>query len=664
MVHSPQLQLLGRPRLAVADGRLGEGLPDKAYVLAALLVLGPREPTSRDVLMTRLWEDAGRANALTNMRQLVARIRHLETSLGVSLFEVSRTSIMVADATSVDLSILAQVAPVASAQRLDELVALYRGDLLEGIEGLGLELTRWVNSERKSLRERFIGATLDGAARVGGPAAVRALKRLNDIAPYDEAVGRGLLQALFDTGDVQGTARVYNDLRSRLRDDLHIQPSAATDELFLHLMRQAPEPHNRVSASAKKAQADANNAAGTVEPGKLRDTTGIPRLAILMPSKAPLSAAGARATALAGALMEDVTIGLCRLRSVAMIAPHSAWQFSRSNFIDAVKPFDIDYVLETQVGDDPSGGDGALRLAVKLVHTATRQIPWAEKYSLQVGDAAARYRDLTNWIVRTLGDAVEQAELVKHGAVRDPGAYGLYLNGRQHMRVLDLPSLRRARKLFAAAIERAPNFSLAHSGIARTLVFEWVLRAQGNKELLEEAVRSATRAISLDPFDGDGHRELGRAALYLGDLDESLRGFDRAEQYAPHHADMLADYADTLIHNSSTAEAKARIDAALDLNPLPPDDYRWTAGGINFFLGNYDEALSHLERMKNLDPALKLLAACAIRAGDKPAARKYKDRALELNPDFDLESWITKLPQRDPRHRKEYADALKAAGFH
>ena len=26
--------------------------------------------------------------------------------------------------------------------------------------------------------------------------------------------------------------------------------------------------------------------------------------------------------------------------------------------------------------------------------------------------------------------------------------------------------------------------------------------------------------------------------------------------------------------------------------------------------------------------------------------------------------WITKLPQRDPRHRKEYADALKAAGGH
>jgi DNA-binding SARP family transcriptional activator/Tfp pilus assembly protein PilF/TolB-like protein len=662
MVHAPQLQLLGRPRLAVAGGRLAEGLPDKAYVLAALLVLGPGGPTSRDELMARLWEDATRANALTNMRQLVARIRHLETSLGVALFEVSRTSIVIAEATSSDLSMLSQVGPVASAQRLDDLVALYRGDLLEGIDGLGLGLTRWINAERQRVRERFIGETLDGALRVGGQAAIRALRRLSEISRYDESVCRGLLQALFDVGDVQGTALVYNDLRSRLRDDLHIEPSAATDELFLHLMRQAPESYGRPPASARTAKAEAATAGS--EPSKLRDTTGIPRLAILMPAKAPLSTVGVHATALAGALMEDVTIGLCRLRSVAMIAPHSAWQFSRANFIDAVKPFDIDYVLETQVGDDPSGGEGALRLAVKLVHTATRQIPWAEKYSLQVGDAAARYRDLTNWIIRTLGDAVEQAELVKHGALRDPGAYGLYLNGRQHMRVLDLPSLRRARKLFAAAIERAPNFSLAHSGIARTLVFEWVLRAQGNKELLEEAVRSARRAISLDPFDGDGHRELGRAALYLGDLDGSLRGFDRAEQYAPHHADMLADYADTLIHNSSTAEAKARIDAALDLNPLPPDDYRWTAGGINFFLGNYDEALAHLVRMKNLDPALKLLAACAIRAGDKPAARKYRDRALELNPDFDLESWITKLPQRDPRHRKEYSDALKAAGFH
>jgi len=660
MLHMPQLQLLGRPRLALAGGRPAEGLPDKAFVLAAMLMLGPSGPISREVLTSRLWEDAGRPNALTNMRQLVARIRHIETELHTSLFEVSRTTIAVAEAAASDLATLSRLEPIGTAARLDEVVALYRGDLLEGLEGLGLELTRWIDTQRKGLRDRFIAETLAGADRVGGPAAVRALKRLSEIAPHDEAVCRALLRALMALGDTQGTARVYNEMRSRLRDDLHIQPAAETDELFLNLMRQASEPHARPAASVKKAQAEA----APVEPNKLRDATGIPRLAILMPAKAPLGAVGVRATALAAALMEDVTIGLCRLRSVAMIAPHSAWQFSRTNFIDAVKPYGIDYVLETQVGDDPAGGEGALRLAVKLVHTATRQIPWAEKYSLKVGDVAERYRDLSNWIVRTLGDAVEQAELVKHGALRDPDAYGLYLNGRQNMRVLDLPSLRRARKMFSAAVDRTPNFSLAHSGIARTLVLEWILRAQGNRELLEEARRAAQQAVALDPFDGDAHRELGRAALFLGDLDGSLHGFERAEQYAPHHADMLAEYADTLMHNSETVEAKARIDAALGLNPLPPDEYLWSAGGVNFFLGKYEEALGHLERMKNLDPALKLMAACAIRAGDKSAARKYRDRALELNPDFDVETWINKLPQRDPRHRKDYADALKAAGFH
>lgn len=663
MLHTPPLQLLGRPRLAIASPGGADVLPEKAYVLAALLLLGPAGPTSRSILTTRLWEDASHAKALNNMRQLIARTRHFETQLDRPLFDVSRTAIAINGASHSDLTALLELKPIETSAGLEAATALYRGDLLEGIEGLGFELSRWIDSERKKLRGRFVALILRGAEQLGGQGAVLALRRLSQIAPHDDAVCRGLLRALSGVGETQQLSLAYSDFRSRLRDDLQLQPSAETEALFLSLSKPSTARSRPVEpASARRAQPKAEAAAP--EPTALRDTAGIPRLAILMPTRSPLSAAGDPATALAAALMEDVTIGLCRLRSVAMIAPHTAWQFSSSNFIAAVKPYGIDYVLETQVGEDPSGGAGALRLAVKLVHAATRQIPWAEKYSLQIGDAAERYRDLTNWIVRTLGDAVEQAELVKHSAVRDPGAYGLYLNGRQHLRVLDLPSLRRARKLFTAAIDQSPQFSLAYSGIARTFVFEWVLRAQGNKELLEEARRAAQRAVAIDPFDGDGHRELGRAALYLGDLDGSLRGFDRAEQYAPHHADMLADYADTLMHNSSTAKAKARIDAALSLNPLPPDEYLWTAGGVNFFLANYDEALRHLERMKNPDPALKLMAACAIRSGDKVAARKYRERAIELNPDFDVDSWIAKLPQRDQRHREEYADALKAAGFH
>ena len=49
--------------------------------------------------------------------------------------------------------------------------------------------------------------------------------------------------------------------------------------------------------------------------------------------------------------------------------------------------------------------------------------------------------------------------------------------------------------------------------MARSYVVEWVLRAGADHALLDKARLHAERAVSLDPFDGNGYRELGRAAV-------------------------------------------------------------------------------------------------------------------------------------------------------
>jgi DNA-binding SARP family transcriptional activator/tetratricopeptide (TPR) repeat protein len=663
MSVQPQLLLFGPPKLVSDNAEIAKMFPAKTYLLAALLLLRVPRTASRQSIATLLWEDAPHTVGLANSRRLLARIREGEASLGWELFSISHDSIGLRDNGEwTDVARFLSERPPASKAELDALFALYRGPLLEGVTGIGIDLGKWLDAERDKLQRRLLDLGLRGGRGVGGAEAVYTLERLSQLAPYSDEVCQDLMTAFAGGGHSQDVVRTFQKFRSAMRDDLQRQPAAETEALFLRLTRQRIEP--RTEARPAAAEALHRHREGDMsQPQASPNVVRIPRMAILMPVLSQGAAPASEVLPMASALLEDVTIGLCRLRSVAMIAPHSAWQFSKPGTLEAIRPFGIDYVLETHVGGHRLKGQPA-GLAVKLIHAGTRRIVWAEKYSLAEAEAPERYRNLTNWIVRTLADAVEQAELVNHSIVRDPGAYGLYLNGRQHMRGLDLPSIRRARKLFTAAIEAAPGFSLPYSAVARTLVFEWVLRAQNNRELLEEARRMALRAIELDPFDGDGHRELGRAALYLGELDTSLRDFEDAEQYAPHHADLLADYADALMHNSDAGGAKRRIDAALELNPLPPDDYLWTVGGVNFFTGNYEQALTSLQRMKNTDPALRLMAACAVRAGDKGQARKLRERALALNPDFTIESWISTLPLRAEHHRNEYADALKAAGFH
>lgn len=133
MPARPYLQLLGTPRLMSRGSGTEIHMPRKAFVLAALLLLGTEISAPRSVLAPRLWEDLERDKALDNMRQLAGRVRE------TGPFVVSRESIeMRGDVESSDLAFLLASGPIETADALDELVTLYRGDLLEGVESLGL----------------------------------------------------------------------------------------------------------------------------------------------------------------------------------------------------------------------------------------------------------------------------------------------------------------------------------------------------------------------------------------------------------------------------------------------------------------------------------------------------------------------------------------------
>ena len=133
-----------------------------------------------------------------------------------------------------------------------------------------------------------------------------------------------------------------------------------------------------------------------------------------------------------------------------------------------------------------------------------------------------------------------------------------------------------------------------------------------------------------------GYHELGRAVLFLYGPDASLEHHYAAERLAPHHADILADSADTLVHNSDIERAHERMELALNLNPIPPDEYRWTAGGIRFYRGDYELGLQMLRGMRQPEPASRLMAACAAMAGDRQRRsalpRRRRSPSIPISP--------------------------------
>jgi DNA-binding SARP family transcriptional activator/Flp pilus assembly protein TadD len=643
MRETTTLQLLGTPVLRLADGSAVK-LRQKAYALAAVLYLEFRDRTRRATLADRVWEQSSSEQALTNLRQTLLHTRDLEAKFGFELFDADATEIELNRTITLDLREIGRIRAVTDAQELERLITLYRGDLLAGLDGIGEGFDQWLSMERTRIEDQFVAQATEAALRIGGSGGHAALLRLAERLPYSDAVCRATIELHLARGDESGARNALTMFRSRLMRGLGLEPAPEISEMLERGHRRPAEPP--VKASARRPQKPAEDKAGFV-----------PRVVLLPPLQEHKNGLPRH---LAPALVEDVTIGLSRLRSVSVIAPHTAWQLDPFSALEEVRSHQIDYAVESRVAQDFSGG---LSLAIRLVRSANREIVWADKYSFSPTEAPARYWDFTGGIARALADSIETAELARERTERDPDAYGHYLNGRHNLRTFDLPKVRRGRNSLRRAREIEPEQATIEAALARTYVIEWVLRSGSDKSLLDRAKLHAERAVAIDPSDGTAYRELGRVALFDRDIDQSLRHMKVAAELAPHHADLLADYADTLVHDSNFSAAEEKIDEAIRLNPVPPDEYLWTLGGIHFFRGRFEEALNALTQMRNQDPALRLMAAAAAMGGRMDLARKYRQRALELQPDFSVARWASRMPQRDPADVDFYVEALRQAGF-
>ena len=234
---------------------------------------------------------------------------------------------------------------------------------------------------------------------------------------------------------------------------------------------------------------------------------------------------------------------------------------------------------------------------------------------------ARHYRELSVRIVSILVDTIERVELARYDAEQDPTAYHLFLTGQKLLRTLDLPSVRKARRAFKASISSYSDFVPAISGLAHTFHIEWLLMARGDNELLAEAEHLARRSLEIDPDDARGYRDLGLCNIYAGRFDESLEAFSHAERRNPQYADLLVDYADALQHSCEASAALEKINRAIELNPLGPDRYWWTAGGANFHLQRYREAIeSHVAYAATRAPH----SGCSPRRGRCSASGKRR----------------------------------------
>ena len=184
----------------------------------------------------------------------------------------------------------------------------------------------------------------------------------------------------------------------------------------------------------------------------------------------------------------------------------------------------------------------------------------------------------------------------------DSDACTLHLMGRHHFRSRTLDGLRKSIALEQAAIRREPRFAAAHSGLALSYVTLASYNPQPAAELIAPARQAAREALALDGSQSDAFAAIGYAALCFDwDWTAARHALERSTQLNPRNATAYQWLAllNLVCGNSEEAHRCNLIAEELEPTSLIAAAQR---GWVLYFLRRYDEAVSHLHSLIQVEP--------------------------------------------------------------
>jgi TolB-like protein/DNA-binding winged helix-turn-helix (wHTH) protein/Tfp pilus assembly protein PilF len=264
----------------------------------------------------------------------------------------------------------------------------------------------------------------------------------------------------------------------------------------------------------------------------------------------------------------------------------------------------VAFVLESSLREE----NGRMRITAQLIRVRDQMHLWAHSYEGDTHSALAMQ-------VSTASEIAENLQLRLTPEVRarldkpreiDPEAYDAYLRGRYFWNLRDEASLEKASQNFQQAVDRAPDFAAAYSGLADAQS----LLAYGNyrapTDAFSKARAAAETALRLDPMAAEPHASSGYIKLYsdwdfAGAERELRRALELNSNYATAH-DWLGY---VLTARGSFSAAYKEFQEALRLDPLSVP-VRTDSGFELHYSGDQQRAAGELRAALELNPRFAL----------------------------------------------------------
>ncbi len=258
----------------------------------------------------------------------------------------------------------------------------------------------------------------------------------------------------------------------------------------------------------------------------------------------------------------------------------------------------VAHVLE---GSVRRSGD-RVRISAQLIHAQEGYQVWSHSYDRQLDNIFSIQEEIAAAVVAQLKIKILGASPTTQHT--DPEAYALYLQARHIAHQVTADAYEKAIGLYRQALEIAPDYAAAWTGLARVYGNQVEKGLRDDEEGHALALGAVTRALDLDPGSAEAYAELAWIAMYLdGNLEEAANYFERALELAPADPEILFDSATLIQDLGRMDEAIALKEYSVARDPVNPRRH-YNLGNAYLFGRRYQSAVSSYRLALALSPEL------------------------------------------------------------
>jgi DNA-binding SARP family transcriptional activator len=651
-------RLFGGFELRSGDGKELTLSTRKARALLAFLVVESGQWHSREKLAGLLWADSAQTQARNSLNQALYELRKLEDFSGEPIVEREPERVRIFDGV-VD----SDVDRFKALLKDDVLEAakLRTGDLLDGVDLRDQAFLDWLTAKRAEYRAALAKAlrTLASSTseRTTSDAGLQAACQLVAIDPLDEPARRQYMQLLAQSGNRAEAIRQYDICADLLKEELGIEPDAATQEVLEQIRSSQPAPPPIAHIGKDERQ-------------KLIDTpmtADRPVIAVM-----PFANLGddPEFAFLVDGLAEDLVFALSAFRTFRVLARTATFRMRDTDMdhADIQRIFGATYAVNGRV----RRSGARMRVSVELIDCMNGEQLWSNRYDKTIDHLFDVEEDMSRRIAAAIEPALENVEM-RRALARPPEtleAYELLQRGYWHLYRVTPEDEAEARRCIEAALAKDPTYAEALTGLAYVKFRDAHSHFMDNFDArLEDCRATAAQALELDPRNPRALRFLSGADSALGNHDIALEAANRAVELCPSFAQGYSGLAFVQDYIGNFTEAKPAADETIRLRPHDPVLHRciMSKSIADYQTAQYESAervaRDSLRTNDSWWLSNMMLAASLGKLGRLTEARVLVDKLREGYPGLTLEIILKKMPFVDPAHGDHLAEGLLEAGW-